>query len=100
MYWCKGMKREVAKYQRPVGPLLPVSVAEWRWDHIDGFCFRFAEDRQRIGISVLAELQQTLRTQLKFSTVFHCDRRAVGMYDSEFRGFAEDLCDGFQRKLE
>ena len=43
VYWCKGMKREVAdgvascymcqrvlaKYQRPVGPLLPVSVAEW-----------------------------------------------------------------------
>ena len=37
---------------RPVGPLLPVAVAEWMWDHIDGFCFRFAEDRQRVEVRV------------------------------------------------
>ena len=42
----------VAKYQRPVGPLLPVSVAEWMWDHSDGLCFRFVEDRQRVDVRV------------------------------------------------
>ena len=48
MYWWKGMKREVAEYvarcytcqqvkgehQRPAGPLQPLPVAEWKWDHI------------------------------------------------------------------
>ena len=45
VYWCKRMKRESAKYKRSVGPLLPVLVAEWRWDHID----RFGSGLPRIG---------------------------------------------------
>ena len=46
-YTCQQV---VAKYQRPVGPLLP--VAKWMWDHIDRFCFRFVEDRQRVECRV------------------------------------------------
>ena len=48
MYWWKGMKREVAEYvarcytcqqvkaehERPAGPLQPLPVSEWKWDHI------------------------------------------------------------------
>ena len=48
VYWWNGMKREIAKFvtqcltcqkvkaqhSRPVGPLQPLSIPEWKWEHV------------------------------------------------------------------
>jgi hypothetical protein len=48
-FWCHSMKRDITEYvahchvcqqvkaehQRPVGPLQPLSILEWKWDQID-----------------------------------------------------------------
>ncbi|KAA0053247.1 DNA/RNA polymerases superfamily protein [Cucumis melo var. makuwa] len=108
-YWWSGMKQEIAEYvdrcficqqvkpvrQRPGGFLNPLSVPEWKWEHItmdflfgltrtssghDGIWViidRLTKTTRYIPIKVtstldqLASLQKAMGIGLKFSTSFH-----------------------------